>query len=37
MNNRNCGTGTEQFVCCVHMVKWPTVDYQLWYSLVIKK
>jgi hypothetical protein len=37
MNNENCGIGNEQSFGWVQDMKWFTIDYQLWYSLIIKK
>lgn len=37
MNNENCTTGSEESVGRVQVMQQSVSDYQLWYSLNIKK
>jgi hypothetical protein len=37
MINENDGTGIEQSMGWVQVMKWATTDYRLWYSLTVKE
>jgi hypothetical protein len=37
MYNKNCRTGSEQFIGHVQGMKWSAVDFQLWYCCTVKK